>query len=296
MRCRSALTRIDAMRTGELPDEERAEVRKHLETCRSCDDSVHDVTQLVSAVKAACSIAPPRNLREVVKEKCADTLGSLETKDGLVWVAFSSSGVRMIHRGGSEADLRTAYADRYARPLERGNVPERLEKEVQAALEGAGASEKVVDFREMSELESQVLRVLAKIPRGEVRTYSWVAQQVGRPKAVRAVGSICAKNVVPFVIPCHRVVPSTGGVGEYAFGSAVKRELLAREGVDVEELDAMKRNGIRLVGSKTTKIVCFPTCKDARRIREENRVPFHAADEAVKKGFRPCRRCQPFAA
>jgi O-6-methylguanine DNA methyltransferase len=138
--------------------------------------------------------------------------------------------------------------------------------------------------------------VLPKIPRGEVRTYEWVARQVGRPRAVRAVGNILAKNVVPLVVPCHRVVPTSGGVGNYAFGSALKRELLQREGVDVDALEKLSKQGVRYVGSRTTKIVCFPTCKDAKRIREENRVPFRGAEQALEKGFRPCRRCQPFAA
>jgi O-6-methylguanine DNA methyltransferase len=148
---------------------------------------------------------------------------------------------------------------------------------------------------EATELEREVLNTLSSIPRGEVRTYAWVARQVGRPKAVRAVGNILANNVVPIVVPCHRVVPTAGGIGNYAFGSAAKRELLKREGVDVDALEALDREGVRYIGSKTTKIVCFPTCKDARRIREENRVPFHTETEALEKGFRPCRRCQPFA-
>ena len=105
-----------------------------------------------------------------------------------------------------------------------------------------------------------------------------------------------ARNIVPIVVPCHRVVPATGGVGNYAFGSKVKRDLLAREGVDVDALEALAKQHVRYIGSRTTNIVCFPTCKDARRIRDENRVSFHAAGEAIEKGFRPCRRCQPFAA
>jgi len=76
----------------------------------------------------------------------------------------------------------------------------------------------------------------------------------------------------------------------------LKREMLEREGVDVERLEELAKEGVRLIGSKTTHIVCCPTCKDARRIREENVVPFHDIDEAIERGFRPCKRCQPFAA
>jgi hypothetical protein len=101
---------------------------------------------------------------------------------------------------------------------------------------------------------------------------------------------------VPLVVPCHRVVPTAGGVGNYAFGTPMKRELLRREGVDVDSLEKLAKGGVRYIGSRTTKIVCFPTCRDAKRIREENRVPFRGAEQAKEKGFRPCLHCQPFAA
>jgi len=294
MRCRSVLTRIDAMRTGELEATEHEPLHQHLKTCPSCDESVSDVEQLAKVVRSLI-VEPPRSCRDAVRAKCADSFAKVETSAGNVWVAFSEGGLRMIHRAGSEKSFRDAYARRFARPLEEAKLPERMRKQVVAAAEGLGVDEPLVDFEEATDLESEVLRTLTRIPRGEVRTYAWVAQQIGRPKAVRAVGTICAKNVVPFVVPCHRVVPSTGGIGEYAFGAPVKRALLEREGVDVDALDALAKRGVRLIGSKTTKIVCFPTCKDARRIKDENRVPFRAAEEALAKGFRPCRRCQPFA-
>ena len=58
MRCRSALTRVDALRTRELSHEERSAVESHLKTCKSCDQSLHDVERLTNAVKAALAIAP----------------------------------------------------------------------------------------------------------------------------------------------------------------------------------------------------------------------------------------------
>lgn len=291
MRCRSVLTRIDAMRTGELPADERHALHDHFETCPTCDESVGDMDSLASTLKALVP-APPRSCKDTLKGKCATSFDELEG----IWVAFSKEGLRMIHRGGTEEEFRAKFARRYSRPLERASLPDRLLEQVTAALRGEGTAEPLVDWGdEATELEREVLNTLSRIPRGEVRTYAWVARQVGRPKAVRAVGNILANNVVPIVVPCHRVVPTGGGIGNYAFGSAAKRELLRREGVDVEALEALEREGVRYIGSKTSKIVCFPTCKDARRIREENRVPFHSESEALKKGFRPCRRCQPFA-
>jgi methylated-DNA-[protein]-cysteine S-methyltransferase len=65
---------------------------------------------------------------------------------------------------------------------------------------------------------------------GDVVTYGTLAARVGHPKAARAVGTACALNPVPLIVPCHRVVPRGGGVGSYAGGPEVKRRLLAHEG------------------------------------------------------------------
>ncbi len=291
MRCRSVLTRIDALRTGELPERESSAVHEHLKTCGSCEESVTDLADLARSVKAL-STAPPRSLRSIA----ADSFDVIENAGDKVFVAFSDRGLRMIHLSASEDDFRHVYAQRFGRDLHRAKVPDRLRKQVIAALSGEGVDEPHVDLSDAGEFERTVLEILTQIPAGEVRTYSWVAQQAGRPKAVRAVGNICARNVVPFVVPCHRVVPSSGGIGNYAFGSPRKRELLRREGVPVGEIEELARRGIRFIGSRTTKIFCCPTCRDAQRIREENVVPFHSEEEAAKKGFRPCKRCHPVAA
>ena len=288
MRCRPTLTRVDALRTGELPREEHHAVEEHLKTCKSCEDSVGDVGELAQAVKAL-ALAPPRSIRETFR-----TTDFYDRVDN-VWVAFSDRTIRMIS-GHSLEDLRERYSGRYGRSLERAPIAEPLRKQVVDALHGAGVARPAVDLSEAPELERSVTKALLSIPRGEVRSYSWLAQQVGKPKAVRAVANYVARNILPFIVPCHRVVPAGGGVGNYGYGPKMKRDLLKREGVDVDQLDQLARQHVRFIGSRTTKIFCCPTCRDARRIREENRVPFHDVGEATEKGFRPCRRCQPVAA
>ena len=67
-----------------------------------------------------------------------------------------------------------------------------------------------------NEFERAVLEKALEIPRGEVRPYSWIASEIGRPKAVRAVGSALAHNPVPLVMPCHRVVRADGMIGQYS--------------------------------------------------------------------------------
>ena len=78
----------------------------------------------------------------------------------------------------------------------------------------------------------EVLETLYGIPRGEVVTYGELARRVDHPRAARAAGSACARNPVPLVVPCHRVVPGSGGVGNYGGGAHRKRWLLQLEGVN----------------------------------------------------------------
>jgi len=72
-----------------------------------------------------------------------------------------------------------------------------------------------------------------KIPKGQVRSYKWVAVAIGRPKAYRAVGNALNKNPYSGVVPCHRVVKSDGAIGGFARGTRTKMRLLRKEGVVV---------------------------------------------------------------
>lgn len=74
-----------------------------------------------------------------------------------------------------------------------------------------------------------VLTALVRVPAGERVTYTELALAAGRPRAVRAAASVMARNRVPLVLPCHRVVPSSGGTGRFGWGEDVKVALLAAE-------------------------------------------------------------------
>lgn len=88
--------------------------------------------------------------------------------------------------------------------------------------------------RDLSEFTLRVLEVIRQIPRGRVTTYAAVAQALGRPRAVRAVGTALGKNPNPGAdCPCHRVVRSNATLGGYALGLHRKIALLRREGVPV---------------------------------------------------------------
>jgi methylated-DNA-[protein]-cysteine S-methyltransferase len=87
-----------------------------------------------------------------------------------------------------------------------------------------------IDFSSGTAFQQAVWRALLEIPRGETRSYAWVARWVGRPGAARAVGQAVGVNPLPLLVPCHRVVASDGGLGGFGGGLEMKRTLLRWEG------------------------------------------------------------------
>ena len=81
--------------------------------------------------------------------------------------------------------------------------------------------------------QRRVWEALCRIPRGAVRSYAWLANEIGNPRAMRAVGMANGRNPIAVVVPCHRVVEKNSHLGGYSSGLPRKRYLLALEGVDV---------------------------------------------------------------
>jgi O-6-methylguanine DNA methyltransferase len=163
--------------------------------------------------------------------------GELETGMGKLRIGYSPDGITMITlAGGTGAAFEKAYRKHCGIEPQPGKVPQRYRQAVLQAAAGRAFDPVPIDLSGLSKFQLKVLGELQKVPRGEVRTYSWLARKVGCPLAARAVGNIMARNPVPFLIPCHRVVPSSGGIGNFGFGKSRKRELLEREGVPVELL------------------------------------------------------------
>lgn len=204
---------------------------------------------------------------------------------GEVFAVTGARGVRLLrpaaHAGDLDAFLE-GYRARHGRPVlpaaraPRGLLP---------ALRGTGPGPEL-DLGDLTPFAREVLAVTARIPAGQTRPYGWVAREAGHPRAVRAVGTVLARNPVPLLVPCHRVVRGDGDVGQYLSGVPDKVALLEREGVELEHLAGF-------VGSDTTGVVCFPTCHHARRITAAHRHGFASLERARAAGYRPCRDCRP---
>jgi AraC family transcriptional regulator of adaptative response/methylated-DNA-[protein]-cysteine methyltransferase len=154
------------------------------------------------------------------------SLGALlvaATDVGVVRIAFGDEGVLI------EA-LRRDYA---AAQIETGDPAFRRTVEAVVALveqpELSTREALPLDVRGTA-FQQQVWAALRAIPPGSTATYAEVAVAIGRPSATRAVAGACAANELALAIPCHRVVPASGGAGGYRWGEALKAALLRREG------------------------------------------------------------------
>jgi methylated-DNA-[protein]-cysteine S-methyltransferase len=113
------------------------------------------------------------------------------------------------------------------------DATEAARDQLAAYLEGEGTRlDMPVDLSLVrTPFQLDVLRELHRVPRGGVVTYGGLAARAGHPSAIRATGTACGRNPIPIVVPCHRVLPAAGGVGNYGGGPHRKRALLELEGV-----------------------------------------------------------------
>jgi methylated-DNA-[protein]-cysteine S-methyltransferase len=174
--------------------------------------------------------APARILESVLTQvDSGDRFASLQTPLGPVFVAWNMLGVSAVMKTTTTEEFMARFRERFRRePRQMLELPDNL-----------GAR---FDLRSVTEFERAVLLKAREIPRGQIRTYGWIAAEIGRPGAVRAVGSALRKNPVPVLIPCHRVVRSDGHLGDYALGgSEAKRAILAAEGVVDDHIPQLVR-------------------------------------------------------
>jgi methylated-DNA-[protein]-cysteine S-methyltransferase len=144
------------------------------------------------------------------------------TDEGVVRVAFDCE---------NHDDVLAALADRVSPRILR--APARLDNDAHQHDEyfagRRAAFDVALDFRLSAGFRRTVLEQLRRFGYGKTASYAEVAARAGNPKAVRAVGTACALNPLPLVVPCHRVVRSDGAAGNYRGGAQAKLALLALE-------------------------------------------------------------------
>lgn len=211
---------------------------------------------------------------------------------GDVVVTFNIEGVSSVDLATKGYEAR--FAERHGRRLLRAEPPADWGRHIPEAMEAGTPGRLPVDLRSRTPFQARVLRIAASIPRGEVRPYGWLAREADRPGAARAVGSTMARNPIPLIIPCHRVVRSDGHLGEYSLGGPHNKwELLTHEGVEPTRLVELAEHHVRVQGDPATGIYCHPTCHVIRASGQWNIVDFTSTAAARSAGFRPCEVCRP---
>ncbi|MFN3395539.1 MAG: methylated-DNA--[protein]-cysteine S-methyltransferase [Thermodesulfovibrionales bacterium] len=148
---------------------------------------------------------------------------------GLLYIIFSDNALAGIIFS-NEVGKSTSSIPHSVKRIKKGRVPENFRQQLIDYFEG-----KLREFKQEvillsgTEFEKSVWLTLREIPYGETRSYKWVAERIGKPKAVRAVGRALSKNPIPIVLPCHRVIESDGSIGGYSSGVERKRRLLNLE-------------------------------------------------------------------
>jgi O-6-methylguanine DNA methyltransferase len=228
----------------------------------------------------------------------ADEYAVIPSPVGPLRVVWNGRGVSEVSGEADDAAFEARFHARTGRRARRvAELPADLARRIEKRLAGDRHNRIALDLRGTTAFEQAVWMKALEIPRGEVRPYGWIAAEIGRPKAVRAVGTALGHNPVPLIVPCHRVVRSDGMIGQYSLGGPEnKRTILADEGANPDELEALARAGVRFFGSDTTRIYCLPTCRDARRVTERHLVHFPSAKAASAAGYRPCLHCRPLGA
>jgi methylated-DNA-[protein]-cysteine S-methyltransferase len=149
----------------------------------------------------------------------------VRTKLGAFRVQYTAHGIAALDFpgfGGSRFRVTTNNPPPFVRNFAR---------QLQQFADGKPVRWRVpLDLSAGTNFQQAVWRVLTKIPRGETRSYGWVAQQIGKPTASRAVGAACGANPVPVIVPCHRVIAGDGSLGGFGGGLPMKKKLLRIEG------------------------------------------------------------------
>ena len=183
------------------------------------------------AVQGVVARAERDGLIDVAYVEIDSPFGELlvaRTDRGVVRLALPTEGGRQRARDEVLEELAAAVSPRVL------ESPKRLDeerRELEDYFEGRRKRFEVpVDWSLTSPgFRNRALHAVARIPYGKTRTYAEIAKAAGNPRAFRAAGTACGHNPIPLIVPCHRVVQSGGGIGNYGGGPEMKRALLDLE-------------------------------------------------------------------
>jgi len=222
---------------GDASATEQHQAARHARDCEECrllasgDRWLDAAFELGSRKEPSGFPGAHRRLASTLRERRA-YCARVEGPFGPVFLARTERGLCRVGFRKSEQS--------FLRDLERREFladfrPDKLTREsdqLEAYFDGRLKRFRMpLDLRVLTPFQRSVLDATARVPFGQVASYSEIARRIGRPEARRAVGSALGRNPVAIVIPCHRVVAANGGIGGYTGGLAIKRSLMRIEGI-----------------------------------------------------------------
>ncbi len=299
-----------AAATGEAEPAAASRVHNHIRACAPCGTDYAQYRAVDQAV-GAWRQAPPAVADEVARKRLEIRIGDLKHRTftyrvfpsplGNILIALSEHGVSLVEYLGRGKRLAQSRLGRMpgAVTIEDGVELEALHRELIEYLEGKRTRlEWPLDLRlARSDFHRTVLKATADIPYGAVMSYAGVACEVGRPSATRAVAQALRWNPLPIVIPCHRVIGTSGALTGYAGNKIdLKQRLLATEGIPVAAAQHTPQvaPAAMYVGEPNDQWYCLPTCASLESLPHPHRLlHFGSRERAEALGREPCSTCRP---
>jgi methylated-DNA-[protein]-cysteine S-methyltransferase len=308
--CRDLEPDLVAAATGEASAAVGERVHAHVARCAPCRDEF----ARYRAIEGVCDRLRDRmpeggdeaRARQALVEKLGDlrsrvvAYGIFPSRLGNILIARSEHGVALVEYLGNG---RSIDASRLARAADVEAVPdgaevERLGHELLEYLEGRRTHlDWTLDLRlARGDFDRLVLDAASRIPYGAVTSYARLARAIGKPFASRAVAQALRWNPVPVVVPCHRIVGSSGALVGYAGNKlGLKRDLLTVEGVPTLHTpdDWHVARSTMYVQHLEGREYCRPTCGSLPRMTLAELTLFGSRRHAEAVGLAPCTDCRP---
>ncbi|HWU38608.1 MAG TPA: methylated-DNA--[protein]-cysteine S-methyltransferase [Candidatus Acidoferrum sp.] len=294
---------------GEAEPDATRRVEQHVSTCASCRQEFQEYRAVDGAVTTLREEPLPTGhaqSQEQLQSRLADLRKRLlayrifPSPLGHILIARSELGISLVeylHRGVS---FRASQLSRKPgiEVVEGGGELEAAYQELIEYLHGQRKRlEWPLDLRLCrSDFHRTVLQATAAVPYGAVTPYAGIAQEVGKASAVRAVAQALRWNPLPIVIPCHRVIGTSGALTGYAGNKVgLKQRLLSLEGVPTA-----KRGGVLAIAPREMYLLypgdreyCIPTCPSIAKHPHAPFTRFSSREVAEASGLAPCTTCRP---
>jgi methylated-DNA-[protein]-cysteine S-methyltransferase len=286
-------------------------VERHIDACAPCRGEFQryrEIDGVVGALRRAPVAAEGvARSRETLESRLADLRSRLVSYRifpsplGHILIGRSELGVSLVEYLGRRTDLGASRLSRAAgvEAQEDGAEIEALYRELLEYLKGDRTRlEWPLDLRlARSDFHRHVLRATAAVPYGAVTSYAGIASEIGKPAATRAVAQALRWNPLPIVVPCHRIIGTSGALTGYAGNqTGLKQHLLAVEGiraVGARGDSRVARDALYHYDRNEQHEYCLPTCGDIAK-RPIGRVTLLASrDVAGALGLVPCTACRP---